>query len=538
MAKIRRNYTQKRYRAMMRGYRILKSSGELDKLKLAKEALTNAPLFEVKKSSSVIYGCGAASAEIICKQYLLTRIADIALNKKLLYSIGKPGSRVIHYIPSVWRKLLREHGFNVSEFRSELSWRSFQFLMIMKGIALGCRGIISGLKKVLKGNGIPVENFIYFSSLTKGNLPFSDKSNYDIISWYDQWKGRDENVECYYHSVPTKTLLVRGTPVKYIKSPIALPAKFEKILQFSVWLLATALRCNWDLLRGYWWHPVIFSEAVLARIVGANVSGSLGREYLFNNAVWLYRPLWTYEAERLGSRIILYFYSTNVQDFKKSCGYPLQANSWQILTWPVYLVWDKFQVDFLRRIVNFPHEAKIVGPIWFSDSVIKIPVLDKKSIAVFDITPHRMSRYITLGLDMEYYIPEICNKFLADISAASKLNYSQMVWKQKRKIGATAHSSYRFFTEQLASQDNMMLIDPDISAFKVIQASNVVVSMPFTSTAIVARTMGKPTCYYDPSGLVQKDDRAAHGILIVSGIAELSAWLYEHLAKQENHSIA
>ena len=49
--------------------------------------------------------------------------------------------------------------------------------------------------------------------------------------------------------------------------------------------------------------------------------------------------------------------------------------------------------------------------------------------------------------------------------------------------------------------------------------------MPFTSTALIARELGKPTCYYDPTGLVQKDDRAAHGIEIVSGREELAHWL-------------
>ena len=43
--------------------------------------------------------------------------------------------------------------------------------------------------------------------------------------------------------------------------------------------------------------------------------------------------------------------------------------------------------------------------------------------------------------------------------------------------------------------------------------------------------MGKPSIYYDPSGLIQKDDRGAHGIKIVSGRKELEAWL-EGLSKE------
>ena len=49
--------------------------------------------------------------------------------------------------------------------------------------------------------------------------------------------------------------------------------------------------------------------------------------------------------------------------------------------------------------------------------------------------------------------------------------------------------------------------------------------MPFTSTALLGRDLGKPSVYYDPYGMVQKDDRAAHGIEILIGSRELSEWL-------------
>ena len=49
--------------------------------------------------------------------------------------------------------------------------------------------------------------------------------------------------------------------------------------------------------------------------------------------------------------------------------------------------------------------------------------------------------------------------------------------------------------------------------------------MPFTSTALIAKEMGKPSCYYDPHGMIQKDDRAASGIEVITGKSELEIWL-------------
>ncbi len=100
-----------------------------------------------------------------------------------------------------------------------------------------------------------------------------------------------------------------------------------------------------------------------------------------------------------------------------------------------------------------------------------------------------------------------------------------MLWKRKRKIDSIAHPQYRFFAERLSESENVITVDPDISAYRVIEASTIVISMPFTSTALIARELGKPSCYYDPTGLVQKDDRAAHGIEIIIGPEELKKWL-------------
>jgi len=54
--------------------------------------------------------------------------------------------------------------------------------------------------------------------------------------------------------------------------------------------------------------------------------------------------------------------------------------------------------------------------------------------------------------------------------------------------------------------------------------------MPFTSTALLGREMGKPSVFYDPHGVLQKNDRAAHGIEIMRGPGELKSWLAAVLA--------
>ena len=70
-----------------------------------------------------------------------------------------------------------------------------------------------------------------------------------------------------------------------------------------------------------------------------------------------------------------------------------------------------------------------------------------------------------------------------------------------------------------------MLAALEISIIHVIESSVAVIFMPFTSAALIAKEMGKPSIYYDPSGMLQKDNRAAHGIQVISEIDKLENWL-------------
>jgi polysaccharide biosynthesis PFTS motif protein len=198
------------------------------------------------------------------------------------------------------------------------------------------------------------------------------------------------------------------------------------------------------------------------------------------------------------------------------------------MNWTHYLVWDEYQADFVRRAVGENANIDVVGQIWFSNNGEDLPIFNGQGVSVFDVTPFRSSRYQTLGADTEFYVPHTCIAFLHDIHQATKNTGYKMLWKRKRKLkneSSFVHPAYLAFADRLAKFENVIIVDPDISANRVIEASKLVISMPFTSTALIARELGKPSCYYDPTGLVQKDDRAGHGIEILHGPEELTRWL-------------
>lgn len=522
-----------RLRAVMRGYRYLRAMGELDKIKLIKEDLASTRLLLVEKmGSEMIFGAGLNEAELIIKQYLLIWVADLKFNKTLLYAIGKPEKKIGYILPPEWRDILKKHGFKVSGFWSALYWNGFLLLMMAYGLVKFFKIIAEGAGSLF-GDKYNFGRYVFFCDIGIKNLPFSsnDGSSYDIITWYWQKFRNSNNLDRVGHSAKgTESTTVNGIPIEKFQSALPPLQSPPALLKITAWCIIAGTLAFIDIFRGRWWHPLIFAEAVLAAKARVNKPGSLAVEYLFHNSGWIYRPLWTYEAEKRGSVITLYFYSTNIETFKRPSGYVLQANNWNIINWPHYMVWDQFQADFIKRFKGPDANVSIVGAIWFQASRVKLPQLPARSVAIFDVQPMRDAYYETLGIDFEYYTPAVCNQFLTDIDKVLRENNAIMVYKRKRNLGTLIHYKYRNLLKSLSEGSHFISVDADIAAQHMIEHCSFVISMPFTSTALIAKKIGKPSIYYDPFGLVQKDDCAAHGIEVIVGSSELEQWvLNQHL---------
>ena len=528
-----KRHQRSRLRQIMRGYRVLKQSSRLDRIAAVKQALTEYPLSLTRKHfSSIVMGCGTGSGEIIVRQYLLVRVGGINLNRAMLLASGNEQGQVVFPLPREWRGILTQHGFNVAHLRSAVLWQLYVCALLLYGVVkigkIAFAGITSG-----KNADPKPKRHAYFADLVPGNLPQEKNGNrsYDVISWYLQWSGKAKDIEVVQHSVAGALATAVGEiAVLPRRGPLPDLTRTCTVVNYTLWGLHAGLIATVDYLRGRWWHALLLNQAALAAQVHSLPADSLAREYLFHNSEWIYRPLWTYEAERQGSAISFYFYSTNCEDFKRSGGYPPLPYGWKAATWPHYLVWDEYQANFVCRTVGESTNISVVGPIWFHTSGWEVQGLSLKTVAVFDVQPMRDAFYQTLGIDFDYYTAKTTNQFLSDIYKALRECGGTLALKRKRKIGQLAHPKYRHFIEKFDSLPNFIAVDPAVSALRLIEDCVVVISMPFTSTALLGRKLGKPSIYYDPHGAIQKDDRAAHGIEIVSGPEELRCWLTAELA--------
>jgi len=531
MKRLLKKLLLRRLRWILRGHRTLKTEGSEAKIYAAIQAVATAEFLKNKVYSKLIFGAAVEKAELAIRQYLLARtVVGFRFSKPLLYALGKPKGWVTHPLPHEWRKVVRKYGFKLPRIWSAAVWNGFVIFLFLRGILSIGKKIWGSVKALIHPSLSMPNRFVFFNGLTAGNIPHSQENgpSYDIVSWYWQWSDRVKKIDALCHDVKgVDTCKINGVPVMTVSSAILPLMKLGALLRYIRWSFAAIFLAMIDLLRGRWWHALLLEEGSLAAIIRLQSHQNMAQDYLFHNSNWTYRPLWTYEAAQKGSRITFYFYSSAGGDgFKRANGdYPPPYFGYSMMNWPHYLVWDNHQANAIRLLVGERVNVSVVGPIWFHSSGIKLPALSSKAIAVFDVQPVRDSFYQSFGIDFDYYTPTTTIQFLSDIDMALARSNYQFILKRKRHIGRLLHPKYKHFIKKLTERCDFVNIDPDISAIQLIKECAAVISMPFTSTAIIAKELGKPSVYYDPHGLIQKDDRGAHGIDILCGPEELSAWI-------------
>lgn len=462
--------------------------------------------------------------EITYKQFIFIKCINLNFNRKILFSIGCNNKFITHPLPFEWRLVLEDHGFKANTILNRFVW----FIFVLKCYLKGIISILKYNYLNLFKNKINFGNFVYFDGLVPLNLPTSKnyESSSNIISWYLTYFRSSLKIDNICHSVSNaERFSINSIGIRYIPSAVLPLSKLFTITKYIYWSFNTILLSIVELFRCNFIHHILLEDINFLKLI--QLSDLHADEYYFHNSNHIYRPLWTYALE-VNSKIVFIFYSTNCETFKRIDGYPLQENCWNLVTWSNYLVWDEYQKSFLERNIKFKNHLfsiKIVGSIWFTDSTKELSDLPKPYIAVFDIQPMRIVRYHLLGLSFDYYNSNNCIMFVDQIFKIAVKNNLTIVFKKKRNIGSLADKKYENLINRLSKSKNFLIVDPDVSAHKVITNASAVISMPFTSTALIAKEYCKPSIYFDPTSYVQIDDRAAHGIPILNNTNLLGEWL-------------
>lgn len=521
----------KNIRNSIRGYNILKNSDRLNYITLIREQLCETNIISNKVNNKVLpVGSHIPDYNIILKQFLLINCITIEFNRKVLVAIGSGNLIIKHPLPYEWRLVLEKNGFIANTVSNKLYWLFFVIKQFVAGIISIIHSFLLNIGHTLTKKKNELNNYVYFDGLIELNLPHENDLTvrYNLINWFLSKNEYSTNVKKILHSVKNiKKVTLKNVEIYYLASPVLPIHSFIKILKHAKWAIISIFYTFFDLLRFNYTTALLLKQANFSKVINLSEKNKIATSYYFHNSNHLFRPLWTYEAEKKGSKVYFFFYSTNCETFKKNNGYPIQENNWQLITWHRIIVWDTYQRDFIKRCLikkQTKAEIEIVGSIWFADSYKEVEDFPCNFIAVFDVQPMRMVRYHLLGLSFDYYNTQNSIAFIDQIYKFAVKNNLTIIYKKKRNVGTLADKTYQNFILKLAKSNNFKIVNPDISAHSLIEKATAVISMPFTSTAIIAKELDKPSVFFDPNNLLQKDDRAAHGIEILYNSEELENW--------------
>lgn len=515
-------------RASIRGYMLLKRTGKIGLVRNIRNDLAGRHLFVNGENVSVrIFGAAVSQSEFAVRQYMLERLLGPDFNKSLMYAIGRHSS-FAYPLPPEWRTAVASHGIRVNGALSGMMWCGYLCKHLIRGIYALVEVLLKSLSYAFRGI-TPQGIYAYFYGLSGANLPRLSAIgiNYDICTWYASWKGRPSNISLIAHGVAATEQRTQDLLVKFMPAPYYLLKSMSEFVRLITCIFLAGIEAVISLLLGRWWNVLLFAESVRAQAVRLCSSERLPRECLFHYSGSLYRPLWTYELEVKGGRIVSYFYSTYEQPKLPNKAYESQRGDWGPATWPHYLVWDKYQEAQLRRDICSEPKITVVGPIWFSEGCDML-ALPSRYVAVFDIEPPRPSAAFPFSTMGEYIAanPDFSERFLNDIQQVLGTYGLLMAFKKKREIGNKGSKRYKKLIQRLSENTNVAIIPPELSPMQLIEHSVAVISMPFTSTALYSNNR-IPTIYYDPTCWIQRDDRAAHGVKVIIGQKELTEWISE-----------
>jgi polysaccharide biosynthesis PFTS motif protein len=469
------------------------------------------------------FGRFASAARACVRQRLVATITFPYLLPEVMSLVANP--RIPHAVtaPPAWREELRSRGFRLKS-SSLLRWLgliALVYAQALKSAAHRAWSVCVGAMPRRPGGN----EYAVLMYLTPNMTPRGNALGFDFVSSYAQSSIRDPRVRqiwAHIHggAVPSAIPSITITS-QYLPSLNGLGSR----LRFLVRLLSAIAAGTLRGLAGQWWEIVLLEQLSDFIYAGQLERHDFARAYVFNNARFIVRPLWTHIAEEAGATIDLAFYATNLEVFatKRVQQLPVWPG-YSGMTWQRYLVWDDVHAGFIRAL-GITAPTIVTGPSGFTDSPNVQAPWPRPYMVVFDVTPQRPVSLAIRGIPHTYYTDEVWWQFITQVRTALTARGFHMVYKKKREIGRIATRRFRRAGAEWLNRNEVVIADPDLAPHRLIAEAAGVISMPFTSTAIIAQSMGKPTIYYDPLGVLVDERRLAHGIDVIGNTADLARWV-------------
>jgi polysaccharide biosynthesis PFTS motif protein len=247
---------------------------------------------------------------------------------------------------------------------------------------------------------------------------------------------------------------------------------------------------------------------------------------LYNNSNMVFRPLWTYAQEyKIKNSVFFYFYSINndpLEHYISKKKY-IDYSVFKILSWNSYILWGKHHLLWFKKINKENFNFSLVDFVPFEGQNIFLPKNKNKRLSIFDNTPRNDHTYYKYNSQYNIYKKDYVIKFLNDILTLTKgFKNIEVFLKIKRNNTTTDKNYTKYIEAQKKIHPNLKIFDFDTSAQSLILNSDLSISIPFASTAVIANSLKVKSVYYDPSNKLNSSVNVFKDIELINNKKALS----------------
>lgn len=491
----------------------------------AESVLPITVLGKIEMSDLFLFRAQRDISRLFSKSRFSVVVADHFLYKhKLVYPLKKN-----------WQNIFSVNGIEVNKGLCTLLWKIYLFLATIETGAVYCKQALSNLRVIkrysLERLSIELTSIgVYFYDITNSNLPLNsnDDIGKNLVAWYKKFILHDEAMNVFHNC---KTYLNSNIDPKVMSFTynrnLFYQVSFFQEIQLLFWWLWFLIKNLTNIYR----LKVILT--ISNEIIKVKRTEKFGNEIainriVFNNSIGAIKPLWAIELERSGIHVDYCFYSSNGEPQDLYGNLPLDG-SWALSTWNNFCVVDKQQMtEINERILHKSAKFYYEFIPWWTDYIYKLPEHYNKSICLFDTI--LSSEVYTLGNlnQFGWNKLETASKYLEIVlETAAALNLN-VVYKLKRpKARNYKTKAHLNEIDKLLKRYKSLVIQVDyrISPERLILGTNFTVSKPVSTTAVIAKSLNKPSIYLDPTGMIKPTDPSLRQIKILSNKNELMNFL-------------
>ena len=374
-----------------------------------------------------------AKMDISLKQKLLKFSLDRDMAPALMLASAGSSFPVIARVPASWRSFLRVHGTRL-HFMSEILWKVEIFRKFLDGIR--CYQRLNKNKQLAPAGYYAVLLGLHGNTYTSAQKSITAQ---DFFAWFRKrflwsryWIVSESSQE--YVSAGDCTWVSTSFPALTVKAQTKFQVAAQKII-------CAALV---NLCVGRWHETYMLADRLEESYMQLVPLQDLAKMYVFTNATYIYRPLWTYEAERRGAEISLFFYSTNTFNMALANGcHNGIAPGYSLMSWPHIYTQHENHKKFLLNTMLYKADIHIVGHIPYEDNALDIDLPGQLKITYFDVQPFRVAFMASIGRPCHLYTEEVSRKAFEDLVSVADDMKANLFIKPKRNVGKRLSPGYR-----------------------------------------------------------------------------------------------